>query len=187
MLLEECDEIKHKIAELKNQRLCQSCGKSVAKDALFCQFCGSKLPERKETPKPNPEDHSATAEGTAAASSEWSYDGLSEKDRDLVDMDNEREVPQVSVNETPLEAPNNPVEEAKQQIEFERERKRQEELDRLIETWKENVTPTSSAQPTSTYTNEEHNHTYGDTKTCANCGETITSHHKWCPNCGSQQ
>lgn len=187
LLLEECDEIKHKIAELKNQRLCQSCGKSVAKDAMFCQFCGSKLPERKETPKSNPVDHSATVEGTTAASSEWSYDGLSDKDRNLADIAKSEEPTQASVNEPPVEASINPEEEAKQQLEFERERKRQEELDRLIATWKENVTPASSSQPPSTYTDIEHNNTYGDTKTCPNCGETIPKHHKWCPNCGSQQ
>lgn len=188
LLLEECDEIKHKIAELKNQRLCQSCGKSVAKDAMFCQFCGSKLPERKETPKPNLVDHSTTVEGTTAASSEWSYEGLSDKDRNLADTA-KREEPttQASVNEPPVEAPINPEEEAKQQLEFERERKRQEELDRLIATWKENVTPASSSEPSSTYSNIEHNNTYGDVKTCPSCGETITNHHKWCPNCGSQQ
>ena len=43
LLTEERDEIRMKIAELKNERLCGACGRNVAEDALFCQYCGHKL------------------------------------------------------------------------------------------------------------------------------------------------
>ncbi|WMT41551.1 zinc ribbon domain-containing protein [Paenibacillus sp. D2_2] len=43
LLVEERDEVRLKIAELKNERLCGTCGKNVAQDAMFCPYCGASL------------------------------------------------------------------------------------------------------------------------------------------------
>jgi uncharacterized OB-fold protein len=192
LLLEERDEIKYKIADLKNERLCPSCGKSVAKEALFCQFCGSKLPERKEsTPAESVEPH--TVENVTAAASEWRYDAVAQKDssseHNIAEEEENIAHTQEQAVEQPL--PLNPEEEAKQQLELDRERKRQEELDRLIANWKEHVTPNTTTSSTTSYSVEgnaaevakEAEHA----KTCSNCGKAITLYNKWCPHCGAQQ
>lgn len=189
LLLEERDEIKFKIADLKNERLCPSCGKSVAKEALFCQFCGSKLPERKESsPAESVEPH--TVENVTAAANEWRYEAETHKDHSPLDNVSEQEEGAKHSQEQAVEKslPLNPEEEAKQQLEFERERKRQEELDRLIANWKEHVTPNSSTNATSSspsYSASEN--VAEDAKTCVNCGKSITLYNKWCPHCGAQQ
>lgn len=48
LLAEERDEIRAKVAELKNERLCGACGRTVSEDAVFCQYCGHKLVKRKK-------------------------------------------------------------------------------------------------------------------------------------------
>lgn len=192
LLLEERDEIKYKIADLKNERLCPSCGKSVAKEALFCQFCGSKLPERKEsTPSESVEPN--TVESVTAAASEWRYDAVAQKDssseHNIAEKEENIAYKQEQAVEKPL--PLNPEEEAKQQLELDRERKRQEELDRLIANWKEHVTPNTTTSSTTSYSvagnaaevAKETEHA----KTCSNCGKAITLYNKWCPHCGAQQ
>lgn len=75
LLTEERDEIRLKIAELKNERLCGACGRNVAEDALFCQYCGHKLIKaNKAVPaellKPAPEPVQPPVAREAAVSSE---------------------------------------------------------------------------------------------------------------------
>lgn len=186
LLLEEREEIKFKIADLKNERLCSSCGKSVAKEALFCQFCGNKLLERKEPPQVESVEPNIVENVTAAAS-EWRYDAVDQDENSpLHNVAKEEE----SVNNSQGQAvekqlPLNPEEEAKQQLEFERERKRQEELDRLIATWKEHVTTDTSSSDTSDFSAT--GNATDEAKTCSNCGKAITHYNKWCPHCGEQQ
>lgn len=188
LLLEERDEIKYKIADLKNERLCPSCGKSVAKEALFCQFCGSKLPERKESNpaesvEPNP------VENVTAAASEWRFDAAAEKEYSSQDnmMEQEEAINVKPSQEQAVEKslPLDPEEEAKQQLELDRERKRQEELDRLIANWKEHVTPSTTPNSSNNYSAS--GNVAEDAKTCTNCGKSITVYNKWCPHCGAQQ
>lgn len=192
LLLEERDEIKYKIADLKNERLCPSCGKSVAKEALFCQFCGSKLPERKETaPAESVESH--PVENVTAAASEWRYDAVAQKDSPSENniAEKEQNIAPRQEQEVEKPLPPNPEEEAKQQLELDRERKRQEELDRLIANWKEHVTPNTTTSSSTSYSvagnpaemTKENEHA----KTCSNCGKAITLYNKWCPHCGAQQ
>lgn len=64
LLVEERDELRARIAELKNERLCGACGKTVAEDGLYCQYCGHKLhrPKAAAPVKENPlQDEAALA------------------------------------------------------------------------------------------------------------------------------
>ncbi|RCX16146.1 hypothetical protein DFP94_1132 [Fontibacillus phaseoli] len=174
LLSEERDEIRSKIAELKNERLCGACGKAITEDALFCQYCGHKL----ERSKP------------AAAA-----DRVKEPDHEPVPT--QEPVKEVKPLTDPLalfEGPANddtiiyrepkaqPVDEeqeARHQRELERERERQEELDRRIRTWKEDVVPRDQVSSTL--------ESAVPTTSCQICSAILVKGTKWCPHCGSEQ
>ncbi|WP_019635245.1 zinc-ribbon domain-containing protein [Paenibacillus fonticola] len=165
LLAEERDEVRLKIAELKNERLCVSCGKAVTDEALFCQYCGHKLekeskpaPVKAETPEQR-EDEEPLA---------WAEENV------LFASPAQEEPPQ----EEPVQRIG-PEEEARLLRELERERKRQEELDRRIRTWKENVKPADDAEVTETLSADETN--------CQICSAQLVKGTKWCPHCGSEQ
>lgn len=193
LLLEERDEIKYKIADLKNERLCSSCGKSVAKEAMFCQFCGSKLPERKESTQTESDSEQAhSVENVTAAASEWRYDAVAQNDSSPLHHEVMEEQGVEHKQDQAAEAPLTlkVEDQAKQQLELDRERKRQEELDRLIANWKEHVTPnttTSSSTDSAAGNTSEVAIGTEHAKTCSNCGKAITLYNKWCPHCGAQQ
>ncbi len=54
-LKEEIDELKAKIMELKNVKLCTSCGAELNKDVMFCPKCGAK----QEQPAPTKEEEAS--------------------------------------------------------------------------------------------------------------------------------
>ncbi|MOA45055.1 hypothetical protein D3C78_1674090 [compost metagenome] len=63
--------------------------------------------------------------------------------------------------------------------ELDRERERQEELDRRIRTWKENVGSQEPLKPAV--------QTTVPTSTCQICSTALVKGTKWCPHCGSEQ
>ena len=42
-LRETIEELKVKLAEFKNKKTCPNCGKTVDKDAVFCQYCANEF------------------------------------------------------------------------------------------------------------------------------------------------
>ena len=46
-------EMKQKILEIKNVKICEGCGAELEADVIFCSKCGSKQ-ETKATPEPTP-------------------------------------------------------------------------------------------------------------------------------------
>lgn len=192
LLTEERDEIRLKIAELKNERLCGACGRNVAEDALFCQYCGHKLVKAKsavpaELLKPAPESVQPPVSNEAAVSAEppvMEPAAVSEMDTlvlaaSLVREKTEpREPAQVSEPEEPVD----PEDEERRQRDLERERKRQEELDRRIRSWSQNAAAPEPESP-------EVEVVIGGVATvkCQICSSTLVKGTKWCPHCGSEQ
>ncbi|MDU4698687.1 MAG: zinc ribbon domain-containing protein [Paenibacillus sp.] len=193
LLTEERDEIRLKIAELKNERLCGACGRNVAEDALFCQYCGHKLMKAKpsvpaELLKPAPEPVQPPVTREAAVSSEppvMEPVAINEMDTLVLaaSLVREKTEPREPAAQ-PTEAvePVDPEEEERQQRELDRERKRQEELDRRIRSWSQNA---AAPQPESS----EVEVMIGGVATvkCQICSSTLVKGTKWCPHCGSEQ
>ncbi|WP_339819817.1 zinc ribbon domain-containing protein [Paenibacillus sp. FSL R7-0216] len=192
LLTEERDEIRLKIAELKNERLCGACGRNVAEDALFCQYCGHKLVKAKpsvpaELLKPAPEPVQPPVVSEAAVSFEppvMESMAVGEMDTLVLaaslvrEKTESREPEQVS---EPVE-PVGPEDEERRQRELERERKRQEELDRRIRSWSQNAAAPQTE-------NSEVEVVIGGVTTvkCQICSSTLVKGTKWCPHCGSEQ
>ncbi|MDU0331015.1 MULTISPECIES: zinc ribbon domain-containing protein [Paenibacillus] len=193
LLTEERDEIRMKIAELKNERLCGACGRNVAEDALFCQYCGHKLAVAKravptELLKPVQEPVKSPAASEAAASVEPPVMKQVEVDEmDTLELAaslvrekaEQREPEPVSEAVKPID----PEEEERLQRELERERRRQEELDRRIRSWKQDAV---APQPENL---DEPEVIIGGVATvkCQICSSTLVKGTKWCPHCGSEQ
>ncbi|MBP2001639.1 RNA polymerase subunit RPABC4/transcription elongation factor Spt4 [Paenibacillus shirakamiensis] len=190
LLQEEKDELRFKIAELRNERLC-ACGKVVPVEAVFCPYCGLKLektPPRKSASGPD----RTTEEETASAL---------EKDI-ILPYEKESDYDHLSPMEEKVAGP---LESDRHVRELERERERQLELDRRIRTWKENAsadgsdrevrTPdldTEEAQRTTrerefNYKSPDHEEPAIRTVPCQICTKEIAEGTKWCPHCGSEQ
>ncbi|NWL90398.1 zinc ribbon domain-containing protein [Paenibacillus sp. 79R4] len=192
LLVEERDEIRLKIAELKNERLCGACSKSIAQDALFCPYCGSKLEKSSgQIADRNPgglkdlqAEESAVSDETMVYKPQILEDlplkSVLEQDEDSDELDERR----------------------KQQLE--RERERQEELDRRIRTWKENVgkPDDSNSYADKSYRDlpnpdrsasveidarKSESDPEGQTVKCQICSSVLVKGTKWCPHCGSEQ
>lgn len=186
LLSEERSEVRAKIAELKNERLCVSCGKAVAEDALFCQYCGHKLEKSKEARPSRKIDD----EPVIAAEPHKLPDPLAKFTGPLTDdtiIYREPKEPK-ELKELKEQALDPELEElrraeseqeARRQAELERERRRQEELDRRIRTWKDNVDPKQQVSSTL--------ETAIPTVTCQICSAELVKGTKWCPHCGSEQ
>lgn len=191
LLVEERDEIRLKIAELKNERLCSSCGKSIAQDALFCPYCGSKLEKSSQIAdrstgglKDLQAEESAVSDETMIYTPQMLEDSplksVLEQEKDSDELDERR----------------------KQQLE--RERERQEELDRRIRTWKENVgkpdednsyadksytdlsIPDESASA-EIYSKKSESDPEVQSVKCQICSSVLVKGTKWCPHCRSEQ
>ncbi|GGH38033.1 zinc ribbon domain-containing protein [Paenibacillus segetis] len=169
LLAEERDEVRVKIAELKNERLCGACGKKVGEDALFCHFCGHKLLKDKG------QDYNIGAEFTAGLGGA-EEESISE-DKGIFTLP---VIDEGRASEEKIE-PLDPVTEARHLRELERERQRQEELDLRIRTWKENLGNNDSVS-TSTESPVVIN-----TVNCQICTSSLVKGTKWCPNCGAEQ
>ncbi len=174
LLSEERDEVRAKIAELKNERLCGACGKAITEDALFCQYCGHRL----EKPKPAPasrmneserepvRDPEPVKETQAQGNPLPLYEGPITDDTIIYREPQEPQVDQ-ELDERRLR-------------ELERERERQEELDRRIRTWKEDVEKPDDQVASSKETGIP-------TTDCQICTAALVKGTKWCPHCGSEQ
>lgn len=185
LLVEERDEVRFKIAELKNERLCGACGKSVAQDALFCPYCGSKL-------------------GKSGRITNRSIDELKDLHAEESAVSDETRVYTSPLVEDPalkavLEQEEDPELGERRQLQLERERERQEELDRRIRTWQENVDHVKAdlASNDKPYTKEpstkessmkeSDNESGLQTVKCQICSSVLVKGTKWCPHCGSEQ
>lgn len=185
LLSEEKDEVRVKIAALRNERLC-ACGKVVPEEAIFCPYCGRKLEihdlsalVKKSAPEPEME----AKEEVASAY----QDNSVHLDPIIVEPDLTSQRERLS-----------PEEEERHQRELERERERQLELDRRIRTWKENVENPGQDRDLS-HSNLQENPAqlvkdrYQDpepaleTTNCQICAAPLAKGTKWCPNCGSEQ
>lgn len=167
LLSEERDEIRAKIAELKNERLCGACGKAVTEDAMFCQYCGHRLEKPKQ------------------AAVNKKSEGVPEEILEPKVLPDELLFPEPVVDDTiiykePLVSPVDEEQEARRLRELDRERERQEELDRRIRTWKEDVVrePAASAMEKESSV---------PTMSCQICSTILVKGTKWCPHCGSEQ
>ncbi|MEF2966212.1 zinc ribbon domain-containing protein [Paenibacillus sp. M1] len=163
LLAEERDEIRAKIAEMKNERLCGACGRSVAEDAMFCQYCGHKL----NKVKPAEESRSADKEPEEPAPLKAFNDPLASLTGQVSD--------ETIIYKEAKEPPADEEMEARRQ----REIRRQEELDRRVRTWKENMEPKEQVSSTL----EAAIPTVG----CQICSAVLVKGTKWCPHCGSEQ
>lgn len=185
LLAEERDEIRAKVAELKNERLCGACGRTVSEDAVFCQYCGHKLIKRKSI---IPEDlieparaASPTVEDTRTPVVPETLEKETKRSIDLEQLLFSADLIE-STEKRDSEAvrePADPEEEERLQRNLERERRRQEELDRRIRSWTQKAEQPDEEKPSSGIT--------GETAKCQICGSMLVKGTKWCPNCGSEQ
>ncbi len=196
-LQEEIDDIRQRIAELKNEKLCK-CGRTVELDANFCPACGRNL---KEEAKPDKRSESRAAAAAAVFESEdygetKIYKEPAPRDEDFEDYDDvrayDREEAGASAERNyeydyaPDKGWDEPEEdevyaderELRQAEELERERERQLELDRRIRYWKENNDGVAEKPAVETPR---------DTVKCQICRADLPKGSKWCPRCGAEQ
>ncbi|ANS76834.1 hypothetical protein AWM70_21480 [Paenibacillus yonginensis] len=186
LLAEERDELRQRIAALRNERLCE-CGKVVPQEAIYCPFCGRKLKSRSEShsgaryqadEEPAREPEEAMSEAGAAMETMVYRGPLVKEESDYAGEPVSRE------------------EEKRRQLELERERERQLELDRRIQTWKENMIPPKPAAESRTTEPRIDETRRAESRTdessdgvlkCQICSTTLAKGTRWCPHCGSEQ
>ncbi|WPP41061.1 zinc ribbon domain-containing protein [Paenibacillus hunanensis] len=211
LLNEEIEEIRTRIAILKNERICE-CGTVVALDANFCPNCGRKM-EKLATPR---SEREATDE--REASYESGLDALvSSPRRDEQELD----LSELTGEET----------EQRRAERLREDQERQDELDRLVRAWKQDLgipleeeqedtaqaaksasstsqtaTPAPTASSPSLTKTPEATASEGDTLlatepveapepetvdpgtfNCQVCGKALPKGSKWCPSCGTEQ
>ncbi|ANF95444.1 zinc ribbon domain-containing protein [Paenibacillus bovis] len=207
LLNEEIEEIRTRIAILRNERVCE-CGTVVALDANFCPNCGRKM-EKLEMPRENREEF--------------------QRERDII-----RDEPIVFPTDSSVHEPEEEEYEQEELTadEAERrraarlreERERQEELDRLVRSWKQDlgieheeepeeevpaVAATAAPEQQRTVQSEPQtvrqepvkkvvtvteplemefdDEVETDTFHCQSCGQVLQKGSKWCPHCGTEQ
>ena len=69
---EGIEELLQKIALLKGVRTCPKCGKTAAKEMVYCPYCGTELP-------PLPEEEEEEEEGTEEAEATEEVDEVAEE------------------------------------------------------------------------------------------------------------
>ncbi|OZB90730.1 hypothetical protein [Paenibacillus sp. XY044] len=193
LLQEEIDELRTRVAELKNERLCK-CGYVSTLDANFCPSCGRKLVEDAAKPsepaKPvsfafdeesifgnkaedepsyreeqEDSEYSSQHEAAAATEQDYDYEFPMREEWDELDLSD-------------ANAPDG-GKERRQAEELERERERQLELDRRIRYWKENNN--GDGEPGAREEGPR------DTVKCQICRADLPKGSKWCPRCGAEQ
>lgn len=121
LLMEEIDEVHTKIAVLKNERVCE-CGTIVSLEANFCPNCGrkmEKLPVASKREQGFGDDPDDERNSPIVYPTQYEQE-LDEQDEEVQDM---------TVDE----------EESRRADRLREEHERQEELDRLVRSWKENL------------------------------------------------
>lgn len=176
LLSEERDEIRSKIAELKNERLCGACGRAVAEDAMFCQYCGHKLDKAKTAV--GKKNAAKEAEEVRSHGIHGIQDPRSLFEEPVSDETIIYKEPAATMS--PLVQEERDPDEFRRMRDLERERERQEELDRRIRTWKENVDPPKKQVSSALETGIP-------TVSCQICASVLVKGTKWCPHCGSEQ
>lgn len=183
---EQIDELRSRIAELKNERLCV-CGNVVALDANFCPKCGHKL----EEPAPKKEAPAVTVRTIHEDEDEedqyYGEEELTEAEKELALRSEQRTVyTEVLHDEEELEpqgyaAPLHDNERGRREAdELERERERQLELDRRIRDWKAGD---HSEEETAAVSEGA----VRDIVKCQICRADLPKGSMWCPRCGSEQ
>lgn len=164
----DIDELRGRIADLKNERLCK-CGKVVALNVNFCPHCGTKMSE--DQPKQQQEKEVYGEKKTI----------YPEPTNILIpEMPLYEDEQEVLVEE---EAPQDLERERRQIEELERERERQLELDRRIRYWKDN----NHSEANGLDDEEDAEGAAKETFKCQICAADLTLGSKWCPRCGAEQ
>ncbi|MWV45721.1 zinc ribbon domain-containing protein [Paenibacillus sp. HJL G12] len=207
-LQKEIDDLRRRIAELKNEKLCK-CGRTVELDANFCPACGRNLNDdqpAKKRAESRPassaavleeEDYGETKIYKEPVHEYKEYKEYEEHEEDEEDEEDDvrtydREEAGASAErkyeydysassdwEESEEEEGYPDErERRQAEELERERERQLELDRRIRYWKENNEEDTEKTPADTQR---------DTVKCQICRADLPKGSKWCPRCGAEQ
>ncbi|WP_310831220.1 zinc ribbon domain-containing protein [Paenibacillus pedocola] len=184
---EQIDELRFKIAELKNERLCV-CGNVVALDANFCPKCGHRL----EAPAPKKEAPAVTIRTIHDDEEDQYYgeDELTEEEKELALRTEQRTehravYTEVLHDDEELEAggyagQTHDSERGRREAdELERERERQLELDRRIRDWKAGEHSEEAAAVSEG--------TVRDIVKCQICRADLPKGSMWCPRCGSEQ
>ena len=193
----EIDELRRRVAVLKNERLCQ-CGRTVALDANFCPYCGSRI-ESEPVRRAAGSERRAEAPAQAVGESQESRDVYTEEmvipniedDRDdyLYRAEPEQAAkPQIQDEPVYLQDDEEDEEllrmeeeererERRHLEELERERERQLELDRRIRFWKENNQQQEAAAVEGPR----------DMVKCQICSADLAKGSHWCPRCGAEQ
>lgn len=196
-LQDEIDALRGKIAELKNERLCE-CGHVASLDANFCPKCGRKLDESKpgkaasgvagtEGLAKTAKNEAAAAQNPVAEQSKFDAPTVEKPEEtepyhtvipSIADLDTE---PGYNSTEFTLEEKEafDAEWERRREEEMQRERERQQELDERIRYWKEN-NPIVNTVDVQTEVPRE-------MVKCQICASELPKGSKWCPRCGAEQ
>ncbi|AIQ62210.1 hypothetical protein PSTEL_02850 [Paenibacillus stellifer] len=180
-LQDKIDELRARIAELKNEKLCK-CGAVVALGANFCPNCGRKLEQLggavpavyQEKPKPAPQSERPVQYEEPEAEEDYES-GAREPYSYIQAADDEDEHLPPPLDD--YEGGEEPGElDRRMADELERERERQLELDRRIRDWQARG-------------GHEHGETEGTREMvkCQICRADLPKGSMWCPRCGSEQ
>ncbi|WP_434748203.1 zinc ribbon domain-containing protein [Paenibacillus amylolyticus] len=196
-LQDEIDALRSKIAELKNERLCE-CGHVASLDANFCPKCGRKLGESKPGAAATGVTGAAGLAKTAKQEAAAAQNPAPEQsifDAQAMEKQEETEpyhtvIPSIADLETEPEY--NGIEftleekeafdaewERRREEEMQRERERQQELDERIRYWKENNPIVNTVDVQTEVPREMVN--------CQICASELPKGSKWCPRCGAEQ
>lgn len=197
-LQDEIDALRSKIAELKNERLCE-CGHVASLDANFCPKCGRKLGESKPGAPASGTAGAAGVAKTANHETALAQNPVTEQSifdappaveeheetepyhtviPSIADLDTE---PGYNSTEFTLEEKEafDAEWERRREEEMQRERERQQELDERIRYWKEN-NPIVNTVDVQTEVPRE-------MVKCQICASELPKGSKWCPRCGAEQ
>lgn len=209
LLNEEIEEIRTRIAILRNERVCE-CGAIVALDANFCPNCGRKM-EKLAIPREDREEFHRDRDMTRDEPIVFPTDSpVHEREEE------EYEHEELTADEA----------ESRRAARLEEERERQEELDRLVRSWKQDLgiehddepeeempaAPAAAASDQRPVQNESRTEFRQepvkkvvtitkplemeadddtdldtDTFSCQVCGQVLQKGSKWCPHCGAEQ
>lgn len=196
-LQDEIDGLRYKIAQLKNERLCE-CGHVASLDANFCPKCGRKLGDFKTATATTGAAGAATS--TTAARQEAAVAQTHSPEQALYDAPAEEELEEAepyhtvipSIADLETESEYNSTEftqeekelfdaewERRRDEEMQRERERQQELDERIRYWKENNPVVNTVDVQTEVSREMVN--------CQICAAELPKGSKWCPRCGAEQ
>ncbi|MCM3174620.1 zinc ribbon domain-containing protein [Paenibacillus sp. MER 99-2] len=188
-LQDEIDSLRSKIAELKNERLCE-CGHVASLDANFCPKCGRKLgdfkPAAAAAAPPSARQEAAVAQQQVG---EPVYHAPVEEELEenepyhtvipsIADLETDTEYNSTEFTQEEKEAFDAEWERRREE-EMLRERERQQELDERIRYWKENNPIVDTVEVQTEVPREMVN--------CQICASELPKGSKWCPRCGAEQ